>query len=479
MLYNGTSLSEPWPPQNIEEGSDEPLVVPYLDDPPDIVPIDSGRQLLVDDFLIATSTFQRTYHKPTIHPASPVLVPETDEELDDGYCPMAAPFNDGVCYDPEDGLYKLWYMPGWFHGTALATSEDGIHWTRPTLDVVPGTNIVWGEPGGYERDNRDGCLVWLDHDSDDPSERFKMFQYYRHTQTDGSTLGEGGLHVSPDGIHWSDPVITPTVGDNTSFFYNPFRKKWCMSIRHSSTRLGKLRARWYQERHRFLDTWSSDDEVFWQRVDRLDLPDPARPDRTPFLASSRQIGDWNRAYLHACGGLFTVADDELRFYFDAFSGESPRLGPTDEGPGRSRRVMYAGASTGMATLRRDGFASMDAGDEMCELLTRPVRFSGDRLFVNIDCGQEGELSAEVCDQAGLAIGNLDFGGCTSARGDTTRGEITWDAGNLGSAIGQDVCLKFRGRNCHFYSFWITSDPDGKSGGYVAAGGPGFSNGKDA
>ena len=278
MLYNGTSLSEPWPPQNIEEGSDEPLVVPYLDDPPDIVPMDGGRQLLVDDFLIATSTFQRTYHKPTIHPASPVLVPETDEELDDGYCPMAAPFNDGVCYDPEDGLYKLWYMPGWFHGTALATSEDGIHWTRPTLDVVPGTNIVWGEPGGNERDNRDGCLVWLDHDSVDPSERFKMFQYYRHTQADGSTLGEGGLHVSPDGIHWSDPVITPTVGDNTSFFYNPFRKKWCMSIRHRSTRLGKLRARWYQERDRFLDTWSSDDEVFWQRVDRLDRPDPARPD---------------------------------------------------------------------------------------------------------------------------------------------------------------------------------------------------------
>ncbi len=456
--------------------------------------------------------------------------------MDDGYCPMAAPFNDGICYDPEDGLYKLWYMPGWFHGTALATSEDGIHWTRPDLDVVPGTNIVWGEPGGNRTDNRDGCLVWLDHDTEDPAERFKMFQYYRHIQHDGSTLSEGGLHVSADGVHWSKPVITPTVGDNTSYFYNPFRKKWCMSIRHGIASLGNQRARWYQERDRFLDTWSSDDEVFWQRADRLDLADPARPDhrvalydlnvtayeslmvgafaifrgpendicakegvpktidlelgysrdgfhfsrpdRSPFLASSRQNGDWNRAYLHACGGLFTVVGDELRFYFAGFSGESPRLGPTDEGPGRGRRVMYAGASTGLATLRRDGFASMDAGDEESELLTRPVRFEGVRLFVNTECESDGEIRVEVCDKAGDAVENLNSERCNPIRKSTTRGEIKWNDGNLGSVTDRDVRLRFRGRNCRLYSLWVTSDREGKSGGYVAAGDPGFGDGKD-
>lgn len=370
------------PPTDIDEASAEPLAGPYLEHPPDVVSIDLGRQLFVDDFLITSTSFERTYHKPAIHPASPVLVPETDEEMDNGLCPVAAPFNDGVCYDPQAKHYKLWYMPGWFHGTALATSEDGIHWTRPTFDIVPETNIVWGE-SGENADNRDGCLVWLDHDAQDAAERFKMFQYYR--RSDRSELGFGGLQTSADGIHWGHPVITPRVGDNTSFFYNPFRKKWCMSIRHRSERGGNLRARWYQERDRFLEAWSSKEEVFWQRRNRLDLTDPARPDhrvalydvnvapyeslmvgafaifrgpendicaekgvlktidlelgysrdgfhfsrpdRLPFIGSSRRIGDWNRAYIHACGGLFTVVDDELRFYFAGFSGQSPTLGP--------------------------------------------------------------------------------------------------------------------------------------------------------
>ena len=29
-------------------------------------------------------------------------------------------------YDPADGLFKLWYHAGWFDGTALATSRDGV-----------------------------------------------------------------------------------------------------------------------------------------------------------------------------------------------------------------------------------------------------------------------------------------------------------------------------------------------------------------
>ena len=48
---------------------------------------------------------------------------------------------------------------------------------------------------------------------------------------------EGGgwclaLRVSPDGIHWSEPVAkSPGIGDRTTAFYNPFRKMWVMSLR--------------------------------------------------------------------------------------------------------------------------------------------------------------------------------------------------------------------------------------------------------
>src|SRR2546426_11227408 len=54
-------------------------------------------------------------------------------------------------------------------------------------------------------------------------------------------------------------------------------------------------------------------------------------------------------------------------------------------------------ATGLATLRRDGFASMDAGETGGTLTTRPVRFSGKHLFVNVD-NAKGELRVEILDQ---------------------------------------------------------------------------------
>lgn len=124
----------------------------------------------------------------------------------------------------------------------------------------------------------------------------------------------------------------------------------------------------------------------------------SRPDRTPFLQSLRKEGTWNRAYLHAVDGQCLIVDGKLYFYFTGFSGNSPKLGKTGRGyPGRSRRVMYAGASTGLATIRRDGFAFMYTVESTGILTTRPLLFSGKYLFVNIAC-PEGELKVEILDR---------------------------------------------------------------------------------
>src|SRR3954471_10627944 len=102
--------------------------------------IDVGRQLFLDDFLIADTSLRRTFHRPRIHEASPVLSPSTPLEMNGGYCPVACPFQDGVFFDPKDQLYKIWYHAGWFEGSAYAYSEDGLHWIRPDLSIEPGTN---------------------------------------------------------------------------------------------------------------------------------------------------------------------------------------------------------------------------------------------------------------------------------------------------------------------------------------------------
>src|SRR5262249_57105177 len=50
-LYNGIRLASPWPPRGRKVTLD-PMPVPYLTAPPAVIPIDVGRQLFVDDFLI-------------------------------------------------------------------------------------------------------------------------------------------------------------------------------------------------------------------------------------------------------------------------------------------------------------------------------------------------------------------------------------------------------------------------------------------
>src|SRR5438105_9192746 len=123
LLYNGIRLPTPWPPR-IKDVPRDPVTPVYLTAPPAVIPIDVGRQLFVDDFLIERTTLTRTHHRPTYHARNPVLT-------------GGMVFSDGVFYDPQDRLFKMWYLTK--GGTAYATSKDGLAWDKPELDVKKGT----------------------------------------------------------------------------------------------------------------------------------------------------------------------------------------------------------------------------------------------------------------------------------------------------------------------------------------------------
>ena len=120
VLYNGITLGQPWPPR-LRYVDERPIRPPYLVNPPDVVPIDVGRQLFVDDFLIQETTLRRSWHQPAYHPASPVLQPDRPWELRDELAERtksrpnsaAMVFSDGVFYDPRDRVFKIWYMGGY------------------------------------------------------------------------------------------------------------------------------------------------------------------------------------------------------------------------------------------------------------------------------------------------------------------------------------------------------------------------------
>ena len=73
VLPNGIELPDQWPPA---EACDLEELPPYLVSPPEVIPIDIGRQLFVDDFLIESTTLERTFHTSEQFSGNPVLKPE-------------------------------------------------------------------------------------------------------------------------------------------------------------------------------------------------------------------------------------------------------------------------------------------------------------------------------------------------------------------------------------------------------------------
>jgi hypothetical protein len=523
-LYNGIVLPDIWPPRDRDPNSFEPMPVPYLMNPPKVIPIDLGRQLFVDDFLVEETTLLREFHRPVKHSANPVLTSITDLERGDGL-PVATPKSGGLWWDPTEQNYKLWYEAGWLGSLAYAISKDGLHWHRPALDPVNKSNRIVPDL------RPDSTTVFLDYEARDPAERFKLF-----LREPGGPPTPGFALVSADGLHWSKPVATGPVGDRSTMFYNPFRHRWVFSIRSSGDgairRTATGRTRYYVEHPEFLAgaQWKESDVAFWVGADRLDPPDSQinqrpqlynldavayeslmlgifqihrgptneecmsqgmpkitdltvafsrdgfhwhRPDRTPFIRAERSAGTWDRGYVQSVGGICVVRADELWFYYIGFAGDA-----TNTHPDWMKNGMYANGSCGIAILRRDGFASLNAPNEGGSITTRLVRFNGHHLFANVACAT-GELRAEVLDEFGSPLAPFTADKSVPVVVDSTRVALRWaDMPDLSSIAGRPVRLRFHLKNGKLYSFWVTPDPSGASYGYVGAGGSEYSGGRD-
>jgi len=185
-----------------------------------------------------------------------------------------------------------------------------------------------------------------------------------------------------------------------------------------------------------------------------------RPDRRAFCAISDKVGTWNFSNVQSTGGCCLIVGDQLYFYVSGRAGEA----------GNSNQGI---CSTGLATLRRDGFASMDGGQSAGSLTTRAVRFSGKYLFVNLDA-PEGELRVEVLDDRGQVIAPFTRENCQSLRENKTLVQVAWNGGaDLSQLAGKPVRFRFELSNGRLYAFWVSRDSSGASRGYVAAGGPGY------
>jgi hypothetical protein len=146
--------------------------------------------------------------------------------------------------------------------------------------------------------------------------------------------------------------------------------------------------------------------------------------------------------------------------------------------GKDKSFWDGDGATGLAFLRRDGFASMDADAQEGILTTRLVMFRGRFCFVNV-AAADGGLRVEVLDADAKVIAPFIKSNCVPLSADSTIQRVQWrGAEDLSRLAGKPVRFRFHLRNGQLYAFWVSPEASGASHGYVAAGGPGFTGPRD-
>jgi hypothetical protein len=352
---------------------------------------------------------------------------------------------------------------------ALRTSPDGVHWSEEK--AVSG--LAWDRTTAFYNPFR---RVWVasvrGHDSQKPEPPHRLRNYFEADTAAGAVSWKlptdevsRGLHPVVDGRPrdlqtWVgadrlDPAHPdPAVSQEKPQLYNldvfPYESLlvglftiWQGPTNEVCKELG------LPKRNEVFVGFSRDG-FHWHR-----------PNRERFLPVSDDPRDWNAGNVQSAGGGCCVVDDELRFYC---SGRTMRPKP-----------MW---STGLAVMRRDGFASMEAPAAGGTLTTRPVRFRGKHLFVNAAPGA-GELRVEFLSAEGKPLAGFGPADFQPVSGDSVRIAVPLrDGRSLESLAETPVRIRFTLTEGALWSFWIAADESGASGGYVAAGGPAFATSRD-
>lgn len=472
----------------------------------------ADKELFIDDHIVEeTREVQRTLNQPAKYTGNPVMIALYPWE--------GRPSLYGtIRRDPDTGHFRMWYMglgglgithmgvandSKWanigfdptnlLYSTCYATSNDGIFWERPDLGLVEyngskhnnvvivnasAANVIEDprdpdpsrrykslffesrEPDGTSNEG-DGVSVafspdglkWTKYEGNPVIQRAsdshmlfgwdelhqKYVAYCRPSLHEGNTTRRIGRSVSDDFIHWTDPqeVVVPDENDPPGLqFYN------MPVFKYEGLYIGQLLAYHTppEEPHiRFFGTIDvqlavSRDGIVWERVG----------ERGPFLPNGPAGSiDANEIYI---ANAPVVVDDELWFYYSPCAQQH---GIT----GRSGPIC-------LAKLRLDGFVSVDAGDEVGSLTTRPFLCNGGNLHINASA-RGGEVSVAVIDEQGVQYEGFGRVQCAIFDGDSVCHRMTWQHHEFAALQGEMVRLKFYLRNASLYSFTHgTSDVKG-------------------
>lgn len=178
----------------------------------------------------------------------------------------------------------------------------------------------------------------------------------------------------------------------------------------------------------------------------------------PFLDVSPE-GAWDCYMAELCNPPLFM-DDEVRIYYGGANvhhdwwqyGEKEGLDVPEARAGWDGRE----TALGLATLRPDGFVSIDSTVREGVLATPPFISDGRRLVVNAACGPKGYLNVELANANDDVVPGYKRADCDTFRGDAGGHVVAW-GGNSElppEVVGRGAKLRFFSRQCSLYSFRV-------------------------
>ncbi len=426
-------------------------------------------QLFIDDYLVASKkNVLRRYHPFRKHPGGPLIVVDRPWEAHVVNSCTVLPGDDGTGFRM---YYYCWSdakknKKGRGSFMCYAVSQDGVKWEKPNLGLYDyegstDNNIIPDGP----------AHVMFTPWEKDPQKRYQGVGDMYHA------------YSSPDGLRWKKESRETIVsgGDTSHFYWDPHTKLFRCHVKGGggakvSGDVSGLRRRCvgYSETTDLtkfppLRMVMAPDDIddLWCKPDTAQRTHfyacPVLPYETMYvgflqiyraeepegyfhgplwleLVSSRDGMHWNRVEpdpsvkqmyeLHSTSRPPILSVGKFREFDRGMVIAPPPLLVGDElwtwytGYDEEHDLLPYKSAIGLAKLRKDGFASLDADESPGEVLTKRFENVSGTLQVNY-AAKGGSLRVEILDADGRVLPGYGRDDCEPLKDDAVREAVVW------------------------------------------------------
>lgn len=470
---------------NAQNGTKNKLTVK-----PEIIDIGSRLELFTDYYLIDNlDNVSLKLHEP-IDKGSVLKFDKSWEGPFSAYCTVIK----------DNNLFRLYYRGVPTAGkdgradehTCYAESKDGINWIKPNLKIyeIEGTlnnNVILANAAPVTHnfspfvDTKKGV---------NPKHKYKAL----------GGLEKTGLipYVSEDGIHWENLRKEPVINGRKSDFDSQNVAFWSeeeqLYICYYRT--------WVSEndkRYRLVARTTSKDFLNWTNPVEMNFGDTPLEQlytnqtspyfRAPhiyisvaarFMKNRQVISEEEAKKLNVNPKYFNDCSDAIfmttrggnkydRTFMESFirpgiglqnwvsRSNYPALNIVQTGADEMSIYMNQDYAQPTAHLHRyalriDGFVSVNAPYKGGEIITKPFRFSGEKLYLNFSTSAAGFVKVEILDLAGNKINGFELENSTEIIGNEIEKAVSWNENpDLKELNGKPVRLHFVMKDADLYS----------------------------